>query len=295
MVACFSAALLCGLVGCQRSLPPDVRADDGAVARLREILDEGKSAAAGASTEAAEPTGFATIKGKIVLKGTPPSYNLPKIDKDESVCAGPHVRSETVDIEGGGLKNVLLFVNSNIPDDPKWIHESYDAAKTAEVEFDQKKCVFLSHVFAFRASQKVKILNSDPVGHNTNIAGSAKIPAFNQIIPANSSVLYDAKNVASPQPADVSCSIHPWMSSYVFTRNHPYFAVTSPDGTFEIANIPAGVPLEIRVWHEAFKFIGTVGMNGAALKTPKGTIKQTLNPGDTVEWNLEFDATLLSK
>ena len=67
------------------------------------------------------------------------------------------------------------------------------------------------------------------------------------------------------------------------------------DGTFEIANVPAGVPLEFRVWHEAFKYVGNVSMNGSELKTPKGTIKQTLNPGETVGWNLEFDAALLSK
>lgn len=264
------------------------------VSNLRGILDEGKSASTGSDAQMAEPTGFATIKGKITLKGTPPTYAPPKVDKDENVCGGPHVHSEMVEVDGGGLKNVLLYINSNVPDDPKWIHESYDAAKTAEVEFDQKKCVFLSHVFACRSSQKVKILNSDPVGHNTNISGG-KIPSFNQIIPANSFNMYDPKNVATPAPAGVSCSIHPWMSAYVFTRNHPYFVVTNPDGTFEIANVPAGVPLEFRVWHEAFKYIGNVSMNGSELKTPKGTIKQTLNPGETVEWNLEFDAALLSK
>ena len=34
-------------------------------------------------------------------------------------------------------------------------------------------------------------------------------------------------------------------------RKNRYFAVTAADGSFEIANLPAGEELEIQVWHES--------------------------------------------
>ena len=40
------------------------------------------------------------------------------------------------------------------------------------------------------------------------------------------------------------------MISYLLPRENAYFAVTAPDGSFEIPNLPAGEKLEIQVWHE---------------------------------------------
>jgi hypothetical protein len=40
------------------------------------------------------------------------------------------------------------------------------------------------------------------------------------------------------------------MKSYLIARDDPYFAVTGKDGSFEIANLPAGEEIEFQVWHE---------------------------------------------
>jgi hypothetical protein len=48
------------------------------------------------------------------------------------------------------------------------------------------------------------------------------------------------------------------MVSYFMPRDDQYFAVTAEDGTFEIANLPAGEVLEFQVWHES-----AAGPNGA--------------------------------
>jgi hypothetical protein len=40
------------------------------------------------------------------------------------------------------------------------------------------------------------------------------------------------------------------MKAYIIARDDSYFAVTKPDGTFEIANLPAGDEIEFQVWHE---------------------------------------------
>jgi hypothetical protein len=46
---------------------------------------------------------------------------------------------------------------------------------------------------------------------------------------------------ADPGPVKLQCDIHPWMSGAFMVFDHPFFAVTKPDGSFEITGVPAGV------------------------------------------------------
>ncbi len=45
------------------------------------------------------------------------------------------------------------------------------------------------------------------------------------------------------------CDVHFWMASYVHVLDHPYYAVTGDDGSFEIKDLPAGT-YTVEVWHE---------------------------------------------
>jgi hypothetical protein len=36
------------------------------------------------------------------------------------------------------------------------------------------------------------------------------------------------------------CDVHRWMSAYVGVLDHPFYAVTKNDGTFEIKGLPPG-------------------------------------------------------
>ena len=50
------------------------------------------------------------------------------------------------------------------------------------------------------------------------------------------------------------CSIHPWMTAWAGVLDHPFFAVTKADGTFEIRGLPPG-KYTIAAWHGK---VGTV-------------------------------------
>ena len=54
------------------------------------------------------------------------------------------------------------------------------------------------------------------------------------------------------------------MVAYMLPRENGYFAVTDAEGRFEIANLPAGEPLEFQVWHES----GGAAGNGLVGTTP---------------------------
>jgi hypothetical protein len=49
----------------------------------------------------------------------------------------------------------------------------------------------------------------------------------------------------------VKYNVHPWMRGYIAVFKHPYFAVTSKDGTLNISGLPPGT-YPINAWHEKF-------------------------------------------
>jgi hypothetical protein len=182
-------------------------------------------------------------------------------------------------------------VGTTIPvDDPKWLHESYAAKRGTEVIFDQKNCVFLTHVAGMWTAQTLKVLNSDPVGHNTKIDTKGGARPFNQTIGANGATTYTPDG-EERQPAPVSCSIHTWMKAYLLPRDNPYFAVTDENGEFAIENVPAGVELEFRVWQPRLEFVDKVSMdwNGQPQAIKKGRLKLKLEPGES-QLNASWDA-----
>lgn len=298
----FSAvAAIVGLlvfVGCERNQAPPIVADlSNAEALRQEFAGAGGDAAGGAVKEVAQPTGFATIKGRFTVSGSVPAPSTLAVSGgDAPVCAPGGklpVEQSVVVGEDGALANVLVYLNSDIPlDDPKWVHQSYAESADSTVEFDQKQCVFLSHVFAIRTSQEMKILNSDPIGHNTNIQPRKGANSFNQTIPANGAVGHDPGG-ESPDPFPVTCSIHPWMKAWMITRDSPYFAVTGKDGSFEIANVPAGVELELRVWQEKAGFLEDVTVNGSQASWSRGKFDINLQPNETKEMQVVLDAGVL--
>jgi hypothetical protein len=71
------------------------------------------------------------------------------------------------------------------------------------------------------------------------------------------------------------------MSARVLVRGDGYFAVTGPDGTFEIPNLPAGEELEFQVYHEAAGGQGNLVLEQPQLKWDnKGRFKIKLEPDE---------------
>ena len=239
-------ALLIGSLGCQRSEPLGPVADANEATRIRQSLASSESAG-GAETTKATGTGWATLKGKFVFEGTPVKMEPYSANKDVDVCRvggkAPLQESLIVDDASKGIKNVAIYLRK-----ASRVHESAEKPETDEAVFDQKNCVFLSHVFPITIGQTMVIKNSDPppVGHNTNISGKN---SNNVTVAAGSTIEYvPLKEEAVPRP--VTCSMHPWMIAYMLPRKTGYYAVTEADGSFEIKNLPAGETLEMQVWHE---------------------------------------------
>jgi plastocyanin len=288
-------AALGSCLGCAVEDTGYVPADTKLASAIRETLSVEAVADEGAGPTAT-PTGWGTLKGKFALVGDPPANTpLAVSGEDMSICApgGKSPLDEKFIVgAGGSLKNVVVYLSSTIPDTEPWTHPDAAPGKALEPAiFDQKNCIFLSRILGIRAGQPVTIKNSDPTGHNTNIKAAT---AFNQIISAGSASTWTPKK-EEKGPVDVSCSIHPWMKSYMLIRNNGYFAISGDDGAIEIANLPAGVPLEFRVWHESVTYLDGIEILGQKVK--KGRFTMTLNPSDPAanEFACNIDAAVLSK
>jgi hypothetical protein len=283
------SALLCALslfamTGCdnQQLLGPVANERDAKA--IREVLATSSPGGdAGTTAAVATGTGWGTIRGTFVLDGDAPQMLPYDANKDEAVCKpGGHAHEQewlVVDDSNKGIKNVAVYLRT-----ASRVHESAQPTPK-DMLFDQKKCVFLTHVAPAFVGQTVLIKNSDPVGHNTKIEGSKN--QFNQTIPAGETIPFKLqKEEATPAP--VACSIHPWMKAFMLPRANGYVAVTDAAGNFQIANLPAGEPIELQVWHESATGPGNVLVvttpEAKALKwNGKGRFNVTLQPDETKE------------
>lgn len=237
------------LSGCARPASAGPRADAQAALDIRKKLEPGTVESGGAAAAAeATGTGWGTLRGTFKYVGTPPAPRKLDANKDPEVCGkgGGILDNSLVVASDGGIANIVVYAKA------KRAHESAQPlGKDNSAEpliFDQKQCMFLTHVMACQVHQKIDVTNSDPIGHNTKIDPGKGVP-FNQNLPSKQSVAYVPSDEEA-LPATVSCSIHPWMRGYLLPRKDKYFAVTKADGSFEIPNLPAGEEVEIQVWHE---------------------------------------------
>ena len=263
-----------GLLGCapERVAAPVVDAE--AAGRIRATLASVSAGGGPAAAAASTGTGWGTLKGRFTFAGSPPAARPLVVDKDTEVCSRGGMklvdRSLLVDPSTKGLANVVVFAR-------KTSRVKEASPPQTPLIFDQKQCEFLSPVFAARVGQPIDVHNSDPIGHNTNIAGSS----FNQLIPAGQGTLYKP-DAETGMPTMVTCNIHPWMKAYAVFRKDGYVAVSATDGTFTIPDLPAGETIEFQVWHERSGGPnGAVGLEKPDLKwTPKGRFQVKLEPDE---------------
>lgn len=219
---------------------------------------------------------WGNLSATFLLKGTPAAPKKLSITKDEQICGKHNLVDETlvVNKDNKGIANVVVFLAD--PTKPK-IHPDYDKpeAAKAEVKLDNENCRFEPRVAALRIGQTLLVGNKDSVGHNTKADFFNNTP-FNDLIPAGGTIKKTfTKQEAQPSP--ISCSIHPWMKSYLLIREDPYFAVSDKDGKIEIKNLPAGEHTFV-VWND--KFVSNVTVDGKPATWARGRVKVNIKAGD---------------
>jgi plastocyanin len=190
-----------------------------------------------------DPQTAGAVAGRIVFTGKRPAAKKINIDEDEACVrlnkAGMYDQAIVVN-RNGTLSNVFVYVKQGL--------EGKTFAKPQEaVVLDQKGCRFVPRVLGIRAGQTFQVTNSDPVTHNVHPVAQMN-REWNQSQSPGDAPL--ERRFARPEVMlRVKCNVHSWMRSWVGVTDHPYFAVTGADGTFEIGNLPPG-DYTIEAWQE---------------------------------------------
>lgn len=179
----------------------------------------------------------ADITGTVTLKGTPPAEKDITPLKDDPTCGKLHTEMPKTRFYVVGpnaqLADVVVYLDA--------ISGKSSGASAPPVLLDQKGCEYVPSILAVQTGQKVTVKNSDPVLHNvhatpTEASGNKEM---NMAQMPNGPEL----NMTFSKPEvflRVKCDVHPWMFAWISVFDHPYFAVSTKDGSFKIPNVPAG-------------------------------------------------------
>ncbi|MCA1683452.1 MAG: hypothetical protein LC685_05660 [Actinobacteria bacterium] len=175
-----------------------------------------------------------------------------KAEKDPTICAATAAipdNSLVVDPKTKGVKFAFVYLVKPNGENPEAVKAL--AGKKATVVIDQKNCEFLPFTTALHQDQSVVFKSSDPVNHNVHISPFTNEP-FNTVLSPSGEMT--KKLVAEKRVIPLSCDIHPWMKGYLMVFDHPFFAVTGDDGSFEIPGVPAGEQ-NLVVWQASVGFV----------------------------------------
>jgi plastocyanin len=199
--------------------------------------------------------GVGVIKGRVLVRGTAPAPRKVPVSADAH-CQAQHpqgLEHSDFRVSSGGLADVLVYVKSGV--------KGTFTAPAEPAVLDQKGCQYSPGMVAVQAGQTLKIRNSDPTLHNVHFR-----PALNKEINVGQPRAGMESSRVFPKPevlVPIGCDVHPWMRANLAVLSHPFFAVSTAGGAFEIRNVPPGT-YEIEARHGKLRPVSaTVAVSGA--------------------------------
>jgi hypothetical protein len=227
--------------------------------------------------------------------GAVPSSTPIVVTKDPAYCGifGLVDESLVVNKENGGIANVIVYLYLARGQKQPPVHASYEELIGEEVKVDNNKCRFAPRVQQLWTKQKLIVLNSDNVGHNTNFATLMSNPQQNLLVPAKGQ--FEMSLTAEERlPAKISCNIHPWMTGWVVIRDNPYMGVSDENGKVTIKNLPVG-DWTFQFYHEKSGYVSEAKQKGKAVKIRRGRMEVSVKSGSNDLGEYQVPASLFKK
>jgi plastocyanin len=185
--------------------------------------------------------GTGTIVGHVHYMGQTPVNPIIRMGADprcNKLYVGKRPTAQTFVVGAdGAFANVLVNVDGSFPSAP---------VPTTPVILNQKDCQYDPRVLGARVGQTLQVKNDDPTEHNVHSLSKAGND-FNTTQPIKG-MPFEFKLKAG-EILHVTCDNHTWMTAYIAIMDNPYYSVSGTDGSFTIANVPAGMQT-VKAWHE---------------------------------------------
>ena len=182
------------------------------------------------------------VTGSIQLDGDVPADTMVHATSDTDVC-GSAFTDTTLVRSGDGLGGVIVWLDGvtsgkGLP----WI-KRHDIANDG--------CRLTPRVQAVVAGGTLNVRSLDRVVHRNRFVRDGEPDSMAVLITENDEgQVVPLENVlATPGLVEVRCDQHPWTRGWIAVFNHPYFAVTAPDGSFAMDSVPPG-RYRLMAWHE---------------------------------------------
>jgi hypothetical protein len=219
--------------------------DDETQTTATTTASTASGAPAAAAPAAAVSADAATLTGVVKFEGTAPKMTNIQMSADP-YCLSQHASAPVTEEDvvvgpGGELANVFVYI--------KDIKGNF-TAPTTPATIDQKGCRYYPHVNAVMVGQQLQIKNDDATLHNIHALPTIN-SQFNEGQPVQGMVSTKKFDKPEMTPFKVKCDVHGWMKSYMAVMPHPFYAVSQPNGSFTISNLPPG-QYTVVAWHEKY-------------------------------------------
>jgi hypothetical protein len=166
--------------------------------------------------------------------------------RDSAEC-GPSIPDESVVRQGSGLGGAVVWLDD--------IRRGKDIPLERRLELEIDKCRLVPRVQAGVVGSAVNVIAHDPFREHLHfLAGGEPGPRASVLLGQDEQVIPTNLPFSKPGLVIVKDSDHPWPTAYLAVFDHPYFAVTAPNGTFTIDGVPPG-HYTVKVWHERTKLV----------------------------------------
>jgi plastocyanin len=183
-----------------------------------------------------DPATAGAITGRVLFVGAAPVMQTIDMSSNPSCVeehkSRPPVHAQTIVVNPNHtLRNAFVWIKDGLP-------AAHWTPPAQTVELAQNGCVYEPHVAGIMVGQTLEIVNDDPINHNVH--ANTKINQPWNIAQAPKAE-HKFRKFASPEVLfAMTCSVHPWMNSYIGVVPHPFFAVTGDDGAFTLRGVPPG-------------------------------------------------------
>jgi plastocyanin len=182
-----------------------------------------------------------TLHGRVTFEGPPlpaVTFSLP----GDSQGSRPLDDGSFLLAPDGSLANVLVYIQDGVA-------RGHDL-QCEPVRVEQSKCLFRPRVLGVRVNQPVEFTNQDPGSHTVS-SRPRRNGEFNLSNQPGDQPLSTVFAHPETPPLVVECHVHRrWERAFVGVFDHPWFAVTGPDGTFTLPEKLRPGAYTLVAWHE---------------------------------------------
>jgi|SRR5579885_2826456 hypothetical protein len=203
-----------------------------------------------ASYEAGPVRDGGGITGVVRFSGTvpPPKRFELRRAPDRGYCgalsdgSGARTLREVAVDAHGGLKDVVVTVEGV---------ERGKPFELRETRLEANVCQFLPFVSVLRDRAPLTVMNLDPVAHDLQVYERDRdhvVIMFHRPSLTGSGTTGLIRMTGARREMVMQCGMHPYMRAHGLAVDNPYYAVSARDGSFAIADLPAGT-YRVRAWH----------------------------------------------